>query len=889
MDFMVSVLARILFCYNTYMKNRVSASLFLLGFFLFFLPQNSSGQQDIGHLISEIQDLLRKGDIPGYLSKFSPEIRKEEEDRINYLFDQLQMEDVTLYGAQKANTSDEEPDIFLQALYENSYFVVIETWQLLLHKKEDQWQIKEKKISGEVKEVYKIQIPSMRIERVKSIEIEHVDIKLIFRDAILFYDNIPELETALLIIGKGELSFHPSDPGERHQLELLYNKKYFEDSLEYAYLRFSDSFFRENIKIHPRTDEKRFLASSAERNKASAIFREHYPRSFTIENSLTGALLSFLPRGGETVFEFDGDKFGKFSYIYSPFADEEVYLYQWKNDKIISLYSPGKSEGTRRLFFSFGQMFNIERYQIDVAFDPKKVYLSGKAKIDILPQVESLDGVRFKLNSELEILRIFDQEKRELFYTQDKLRNIVYIYFFQPPPMGRSSSIEIFYRGKLIPPKQVTDVVAEPQFSETSAYTPSRFDSFLYSQSAYWYPAPANNDYFKARLKIIVPSDYTCIATGNMIEKSKLNSIEKVEEIEKMGNSVYVYETEYPVKYISFLVGKFSKVQEDSSGLPLKFYKSSTGIRVSHRQFLEEAKDIVRFYERVFGPFPYEKLTIVQRVWSVRGGHSSPSFIVINEIPQIPGRKDRFLNSKCPVDFSRWEEYFLAHEIAHQWWGQGVTWKTYHDQWLSEGLAQFSSILYLSEKHGEKVLDFIIRELSYWTEKKTEWGAITMGSRLSYFDFEAFQSIIYNKASLVLFLLKDIIGEEVFFQGLREFFARHKYGAASTNDFVKTFNHVSGTNLEPFFECWFDTHILPDVKVSHTILRQGEGYLLRLNLTQKGHLFVFPLLVGWDQDGRNVTKKLLIDEKEERFEFELEGKPRKIKININKAVPGEFD
>jgi len=95
--------------------------------------------------------------------------------------------------------------------------------------------------------------------------------------------------------------------------------------------------------------------------------------------------------------------------------------------------------------------------------------------------------------------------------------------------------------------------------------------------------------------------------------------------------------------------------------------------------------------------------------------------------------------------------------------------------------------------------------------------------------------------------------------------------------------------LEPFFECWFDNYILPDVKVSHTILRQGEGYLLRLNLTQKGHLFVFPLQVGWNQNGRNVTKKLLIDEKEERFEFELEGKPRKIKININKAVPGEFD
>ena len=889
MRFAVSVLARILFCYNTYMKNRVIAPLLLLGFLLFLLPQSSSGELNMAQLISEIQDSLRKGDIPRYLQKFSPEIRKKEEDRISYLFDRFQMENITFYGAQKATKIGEEPGIYLRALYENFHSVMIETWRLLLQKTEDQWLIKEKEIIGEVKMLYKVQVPSERMERVESIEIDQVDIKLIFKDAILFYDNIPELETALIIIGDGDLRFHPSDPKERHQLELLYDKKFLEDSLDYAYLRCSNYFFGKNIKINPRTDDKKFLVSSAEKNKAHAIFREHYPRSFTIENSLTGALLSFLPQGEETVFEFEGDKIGKFSYIYSPFAEEEVNLYQWKDDKIISLYSPEKSEGTRRLFFSFGQMFKVERYQIDIAFDPKEVYLSGKAKIEILPQVESLDGVKFKLNPDLEILRIFDEEKRELFYTQDRLRKIIYVYFFQPPPMGRFSSIEIFYRGKLIPPKQTADVVAGPQISETAVYTPPRFDSFLYSQSAYWYPAPADNDYFQARLKIIVPPDYTCIAVGNMIEKSRLNGIEKVEEIENMGNSVYVFETEYPIKYISFLVGKFSKVREDSSGLPLKFYRSSTNLRISQRQFLEEAKDVIRFYERLFGPFPYEKLDIVHRVWSTSGGHSPASFIVINEMPQIPGRKDHILNKKSPVDFSRWKGYFLAHEIAHQWWGQGVTWRSYHDQWLSEGLAQFSSILYLKEKYGEKVLDSIIRKLSHWTEEKTEWGAITMGSRLSYFDFEAFQSIIYNKASLTLFMLKDIVGEEVFFQGLREFFAHHKYGAASTNDFIKTFNRASGTNLESFFQGWFETHILPEVKISHTVLRQGEGYLLRVSLSQRGHLFVFPLLVEWSQNGRVVTRKLLVDEKEELFEFELGERPRKIKINDNRAVPGEFN
>jgi len=131
----------------------------------------------------------------------------------------------------------------------------------------------------------------------------------------------------------------------------------------------------------------------------------------------------------------------------------------------------------------------------------------------------------------------------------------------------------------------------------------------------------------------------------------------------------------------------------------------------------------LNFYKRKFGPYPYEKLTVVRRIWPTSGGHSPASFIIINELPNIPGKR-RLVSRPSPVDFSRWNEYFVAHEIAHQWWGQAVTWKTYHDQWLSEGLAQFSSILYLKEKYGEKDFSSIVKTLSGWVKKKSKWGSI---------------------------------------------------------------------------------------------------------------------------------------------------------------------
>jgi aminopeptidase N len=138
-------------------------------------------------------------------------------------------------------------------------------------------------------------------------------------------------------------------------------------------------------------------------------------------------------------------------------------------------------------------------------------------------------------------------------------------------------------------------------------------------------------------------------------------------------------------------------------------------------------------------------------------------------------------------------------------------------------------------------------------------------------------------------MLRDLLGEEAFFKGLQEFFSRYKYGAASTKDFIKTIEEVSGKDLAVFFRNWFDSYVLPEVKVSHSVLKGEGGYILKLRITQPKELFVFPLWVEWSENGNRVKKRLIIDEKKEEFDFELKSKPRKIKINPNKAVPGRFN
>ncbi len=872
--------------YNKKVKRLFAFRVFLvLLLTLSFTPGIAAQEQNITALIAQIQKSLNLKDFPSYLENFSEEIRAREESNIKRKFNQFEVDSVTLFRSGRVSQVGDEAKVYLQALFQNSYSVSLENWSLSLVKTEGQWAIADKKTAGTLSNLYKIKIPTERAEKVKSVEIEHVDIKLSFKDPLLFYDNIPEVETALLIIGKGRLQYSPSEPRERHQLDLIYKRNVLHDDLSYAYLRCSNYFFQEKIKIEKDPGVDKSTPTQLEMNKAYALFTKHYSRSFTVENSLNGELYSTLPQGDEVVIDFNGKKLGDFTYIYSPFSDEEVHLFRWKDEKLVNLYSPPSKEKQRKLFVTLGEMFKVNNYQIDIDFNPKQFYISGKARVEVESKMGSLERVKFKLNPNLEILRIYDGDMRELFYSRDKLREFLYVYLISPPPQKTPYALDIYYRGKVVPLRQIEDVV-QFQRNDTILFTSPKYETYLYSRRSFWYPSPPDDDYFQARLRIIIPPGYGCISNGEMVEQTRINGVERVEEVDKVGSSVYIFETKYPVKYLSFIAGEITRVKEDSDSLPLKLY-SSSGIYFQNKGLLDEAKKILQFYQEWFGPYPYEKLSIIQRNWASAGGHSPASFIVLNELAKS-AEGGAFTNVSSPVDLSRWDEYFIAHEIAHQWWGQGVTWKKYHDQWLSEGLAQFASMLYLKENRGEGAFSYILKKFSSWTEKYSHWGPITLGSRLSFFNFKAYQSIIYDKTSLVMNLLKDYLGEEVFFEGLREFFMTYRYGAAGTRDFIKTMERVSGEELTAFFAKWFDSYLLPEVNVTQSLRKAPEGHILELKVVQPKEAFVFPLWIEWIENGEKVRIMVVVDEMNESYEFELKDKPQKIKINPDNAVPGKF-
>jgi aminopeptidase N len=128
----------------------------------------------------------------------------------------------------------------------------------------------------------------------------------------------------------------------------------------------------------------------------------------------------------------------------------------------------------------------------------------------------------------------------------------------------------------------------------------------------------------------------------------------------------------------------------------------------------------------------------------------------------------------------------------------------------------------------------------------------------------------------------------VFFHALREFFDRYKYTAPRSKEFFSTFEEISGEDLSVFFDGWFESYRLPDVKVTHLVEKTDQGYLLKLNVVQLKGTFDFPLWIEWKEDGDRVRKNVRVNSAISEFVFERENKPEKIKINPDDWVPGKF-
>lgn len=315
-----------------------------------------------------------------------------------------------------------------------------------------------------------------------------------------------------------------------------------------------------------------------------------------------------------------------------------------------------------------------------------------------------------------------------------------------------------------------------------------------------WIPC-VDHPYDKATVDFLVtcPDHYAVVASGKLIEDSNMPYHTRLAH----------WKEEIPLatKVMAVGIADFaSRFEGDVSGIPVWTWVFADNRIEGFNDYSIGIKPLT-FYSQIIGPYSYEKLANVQSK-TIFGGLENAGCIFYAE-NSVTGKGGA--------------ESLMAHEIAHQWFGNSVTENDWHHIWLSEGFATYLTACYLENTYGKMKLDE--------TMKKARERVIGFNLRSPRPVIDTTVTDLmkllnpnsYQKGAWVLHMLRRKIGDDLFWKGLTEFYKKYRDGNALTQDFQRTMESVSGTDLTTFFRQWLYTAGEPDLKIS-TSDNAGKGY-----------------------------------------------------------------
>jgi aminopeptidase N len=240
-----------------------------------------------------------------------------------------------------------------------------------------------------------------------------------------------------------------------------------------------------------------------------------------------------------------------------------------------------------------------------------------------------------------------------------------------------------------------------------------------------------------------------------------------------------------------------------------------------------------------------------------------------------------------PASFANFPEFYVAHELAHQWFGQAVGWKNYHEQWLSESFAQYFAALYAHERRGEDTFRDVLRQFRRWAMDQSDQGAVYLGYRLGHIkgDSRVFRALVYNKGASVLHMLRRWVGDEAFFSGVRRYYAENRFKKAGTEDLQRAMEAASGRKLERFFERWIHQSGLP--RIRYSIATEGQEAIVRFE--QVGDVYDVPVTVSLNTSEKTVENVVAITEATVERRIPFTGSLRSIEVNADNGALGTFE
>jgi hypothetical protein len=775
----------------------------------------------------------------------------------------------------------------------------IYTWRLDVRKPRDAterqpWRVITQERLASIEGLHQLSLHTEKQFNVKDLVLRSIDLELRVPSAEVFVSETSEGVTGVVVLGDGTMSFAPAPSEERGQVRLFAGSETIETPFTAAFIRMNP--FEYEMQLESQVGEAERPDARALR-RAQEVFDDEVGKSFSLDlRDLSRENWSLLPQTGDFLAEIRTRRYGILTFARAMAEAEDVTLFHRQRQRNIASYASEMKLSSRGRFFNEDDLveYDVLDHELDVVFSPDRGWLDGHSRLKIRIKAFAVAALTLRLADEFTVSSITSDRLGRLMFLRVRNQNNVVINLPSPVPRDMELTLAVTYAGPIRSQSidqesvSVADSQTRQQRSDDLPFIPPE-ENWLFSNKSHWYPQNQVSDYATSTLRFSVPSDYKVIASGADAVDSPFETM--LATGAAPGRLTYVFEAKQPLRYIGAVISKFTRVDRTGVAADVPGARNTVTLAVdANRRQIDRGRDIVptaaeiiRLYASLVGELPYDTLTVAMVEHERPGGHSPAYFAVLNNPLPIMSWAPR----QDPAAFSNFPEFYLAHEIAHQWWGQSVGWKNYHEQWLSEGFAQYFAALYARERRGEQTFRDIMRHMRRWAMDQSDQGAVYLGYRLGHIkgDSRVFRAIVYNKGAVVLHMLRRWMGEEAFSRGLRRYYVENRYKKAGTADLERAMTAEAGHSLERFFERWIYTSGLPRVRYSTSV----EGQELVVRFEQSGDIFDVPVTVTINTSDGSRDEVVAITEAVVERRFPLSGTLRSVGINDDNGALGHFD
>jgi hypothetical protein len=641
----------------------------------------------------------------------------------------------------------------------------------------------------------------------------------------------------LLFEGRWHFQLTPGDAEERLTLSRQYNKDTFSRDNETGIFILDDLSF---LKELPASGGNLIALDSPGLNRAYQVYQTYF--GIPIKQFAEVWYLPIADNDNLLIFPRGEDSF--YLYDFNSLLTPDTQLRTSDNNRLILSYNAVKE---MKLSLKKNEM--LSELNLSLYYNPEENFLSGTSTL-VFATPQSFRSL--SLDTGLKIKANIDPNSGGI--SLMRKNNTCYV-------LGTEiNRLSLFYSGNINHDDEYSDLLS---YAAAVPIEKTIDNFFFLERTQNFYPNPGN-DFFESSMTVNLPENMNCLASGILVATSNAES-RKLFKFKSPGS-----------KGISLICGDFNKIKRLETRIPITIFANKNfnyEKYISHR----EMKNCLDFLIDHFGKIDIPEINVLFRRWKQDGGVSNQGFIVFN----IDETNAKMLRSIGPMIFNKSRSEYFLHELAHQWWGGQISWSSYHDEWITEGLATWATILYLRDKLSESRYNDVLQRIKKWVFKYAECGPICYGLRVANLEnnYEAFQSVVYLKSAMVLLMLDDLLGTEELGKRLRLCLEKFKYKSVTTAMLINEISKKEDGLLQ-FFNGWLFSRKIPEITCQVQLL----GRTAELRVIQKDTDFVFPLRI-WMKTGQGkIIRQVIVRQKDQVFTFNEGAAIKSLKVDASGAL-----